>query len=420
MKKNYIYVLLALSALLSACRDHTSEIYNPNSFVTLNKFSDSDTYEDLFYGLWQGIDQSYIFWDIDTVNWDARWEAVRPIVQQLDCQDSVSDQEIQAALRTMAHDMIDGHMQVEIWNQTDQYYVRYCPQGDKVEARPDYHYPVSYERQMSLLASMHDAGLLRADKVQYSVLYDKTEFLSAVIDESIPYLRFSGFNIIPSLQYYDDTTALHAFFQNVKTLHQQGKLKALIIDCRDNGGGIVDDVNYLFGYYLSEEKVFKRQRNKTGLGHYDFGAWQEFSVIPQTGASCYVGDLGDIPIVYLQNMHSVSMAEVSANFVSSLPNGVTIGERTWGGTGCLYTGWYDLTWTGPFNFMNGRPERQGYYCAYTCTYQVELPAPDGTFRSLEGYGHTPDIECLLDADALLNRGEDNQLLRALDYIYQRK
>ncbi|MGN0235987.1 MAG: S41 family peptidase [Paludibacteraceae bacterium] len=415
MKKNYLYILLALSAVLSACRDHSSEIYNPNSVVTLDKFS--NTYEELFYGLWQGIDQSYIFWDIDTVDWDARWEAVHPMVQQLDRQDSVSNQEIQDALRTMAHDMIDGHLSIGIWNKTNRYLIEYGPQDEKVAARPDYHNQVSYKIQMLSLFSMHDAGLLRADKVQHSVL-NGTDFLSAVIDESIPYLHFSGFAISQAHAKGDE--ALHAFFQSVKTLHDQGKLKAIIIDCRDNVGGAVDDVHYLFGYYLSEEKVFKRQRNKTGLGHYDFGAWQEFSIIPQTGDSYYVGDLGEIPIVYLQNMHSVSMAEVSANFVSSLPNGVTIGERSFGGTGCLNSGLYDNTWTGPFNYLGNYPEYDDYYYAYTCTWQVELPAPDGTFRSLEGYGHTPDIECPLDVDALLNSGEDNQLLRALKYIYQGK
>lgn len=418
MKNNYFCILLFLSVIsFSACRDHTSDIFNPGSVATQYKFSDS--YEQRFYGLWQGIDQSYIFWNIDTVDWDARWEAVRPMAQWLDRQDDIADQDIETVLRTMAHAMIDGHMQLGIWNETEQHYVWYGPQEDVVLSRPDYHPQVSYETQMRLLSAMHNAGLLRAGKVQYSPLSD-TKYLSAVIDETIPYLRFSGFSIISTLDRYSDTTALHAFFKNVKTLHDQGTLRAIIIDCRDNGGGRVDDINYLFGNYLSEEKVFKRQRTKTGLGHYDFGAWQEFCVLPQTNNPYYTGNLGNIPIVYLQNMHSISMAEVSANFVSSLPNGVTIGERTFGGTGCLMTGLYDYTWTGPFNYNPNAVANNGFYCAYTCTYQVELPALDGTFRSLEGYGHTPDIECLLDADALLHHGEDNQLLRALEYIYQRK
>lgn len=417
MKKNYIYVLLALTALLSACRDHTSEIYNPGSFSTQYKFSES--YEKLFYGLWQGIDQSYIFWDIDTVDWDARWETVRPMAQQLDRQDSVSYWDVEDALRTMAHGMIDFHMAIGVWNKTIQHYVFYSPGDDANNSRADYHPATDSETMQETLEIMNNQDKIRVKNMHYSYL-DGTEYLSAIINDSIPYLRFSCFSITTAKDQFGDTTALHAFFKNAKSLYQQGKLKALIIDCRDNGGGIVDDVNYLFGYYISEEKVFKRQRNKTGLGHYDFGAWQEFSVIPQTNNSYYLGDLGDIPIVYLQNMNSVSMSEVSANLVSSLPNGVTVGERTYGGTGCLMSGLYDYTWTGPFNYNFEGIANKELYFAYTCTYQVELPAPDGTFRSLEGYGHTPDIECLLDADALLNRGEDNQLLRALDYIYQRK
>ena len=83
MKKTYIYILFVLViGMLTACRDQMSEIENPNTLYAFNRHDGS--YEEKFTALWQGINQSYMFWDIDTVNWDNRLNKVLSTARRLD------------------------------------------------------------------------------------------------------------------------------------------------------------------------------------------------------------------------------------------------------------------------------------------------------------------------------------------------
>ena len=54
------YILLLFVALLtSACRDEAPELMNPNERQLLN------TPSQVFESFWHGMNNSYVFWDID-------------------------------------------------------------------------------------------------------------------------------------------------------------------------------------------------------------------------------------------------------------------------------------------------------------------------------------------------------------------
>lgn len=416
MKKTYIYILFVLViGMLSACRDQMSEIENPNTLYAYNRHDGS--YEEKFIGLWQGINQSYMFWDIDTVNWDNRLNKVLSTARRLDKKEKVTDDELMQALRIMASGLSDFHLVLGVWNNSTGQYVTYCPANDKIQSRSDYHGYMTVDDHLNTINGMKSKGIISLKNTQVaSYNYDGVSMITTVIDGSIPYLYFNSFNIASIYRYYKNTP-LHTFYSNIARLKSIGALNGIIIDCRDNGGGMYNDLNYIVAPFIDEERVSVRTRGKSGLGHYDYTPWKNWYILPATFLGNYhFGDLGNIPIVYLQNMWSISMAEVTANAISALPNGVTIGERSFGATGAINAGMYEETWSGPTNYINSAPQDGSYY-AYTCTYRTELPDPNGDFRSLECQGHKPDIFCTLDVYGVLYQNIDNQLLRAIEYIY---
>ncbi|MGN0235265.1 MAG: S41 family peptidase [Paludibacteraceae bacterium] len=416
MKKTYFYILFTLSiGMLTACRDQISEIENPNTRYAFNRHDGS--YEEKFTGLWQGINQSYMFWDIDTVNWDNRLDKVLTTARRLDKKETVTDAELAQALRIMASGLSDFHLTLGVWNNSTDKYVTYCPANDKIQSRTNYHPYMEVDMHWELLKSMRTNGLITAQslsRTNYTGM--NVSMITTVLEGGIPYLYFNKFYITPIYNYYE-TSPIRTFLDNINRLKAQNALMGIIIDCRDNGGGMYNDLSYIVAPFIEEERVSVRTRSKSGLGHYDYTPWKDWYILPATSlGDHYMGDLGNIPIVYLQNMWSVSMAEVTANAISALPNGVTIGERSFGATGSINSGNYEETWSGPINYMNSTPQDGSYY-AYTCTYRTLLPDPDGEFRSLECQGHTPDILCSLDVYGAVYQNTDNQLLRAIEYIY---
>ena len=108
--------------------------------------------------------------------------------------------------------------------------------------------------------------------------------------------------------------------------------------------------------------------------------------------------------------------------IKSLPNGVFIGERTYGAVGGLYSGgstnvYHDLFYGGCFgdyNYFENGPDPYAdifSYYVYTSTFHMV----DKDFNDVEGVGVKPDIEIKYNRKRL-ESGYDDQLDRAIRYI----
>lgn len=183
-------------------------------------------------------------------------------------------------------------------------------------------------------------------------------------------------------------------------LRENEDLAGVVIDVRSNPGGMNADNYYVFGQMMPEDHVVFYMRQKNGPNRLDFGPW-----LPEYIPRFETSRTYDIPIVVLADMNSVSNAEFSTMIVRSLPTGVFIGERTWGGTGSLLpeNKYFQTTYSGYV--------KNDWYQLYTtncCTKDVF-----GVVH--EGVGVSPDIEEPFDEAAWMN-GVDNQLERAVSYI----
>lgn len=245
-----------------------------------------------------------------------------------------------------------------------------------------------------------------------------------LVNGNIPYLYISGFSLSSYLieayakESFDMTDPAtkaqvekvkkvwQAWFDAIQTLGKEGKLGGVIIDVRNNGGGMLNDYQFALGALLpSGGFPFCQNRFRQGPGRYDY------STIMPTAFPTYEEDhyvVSQEPIVVLANCHSVSMAELTSLGAVELQNARLVGKRTWGGLCALTDNTnYSTTYVGHIGVEDKTP----VYCyvPYVCTF-----TSDG--RCLEGIGVTPDIEIDLDVERFDTDGTDNQFERALEYI----
>lgn len=247
---------------------------------------------------------------------------------------------------------------------------------------------------------------------------DQINVRVAAFNDGILYLGFSGFYLSSYLGGYDDddsspcrnyyTTLIKkawaSWFYAIQEAHKQGLLKGVIIDVRNNGGGMASDYSFALGALLpSGGHSIGKLRYKAGIGRYDY------MPIIDNYMETYSDEHETItePIVVLTNCNSVSMAEITAQGAKEMDNARTIGKTTWGGLCSL------------------RPNPELYSLFYASAIGIEgktpfyayIPNSINITRNgiLEGVGIEPDIDVDLDP-TLLSQGRDSQLERALQYI----
>jgi len=246
---------------------------------------------------------------------------------------------------------------------------------------------------------------------------------SALLKGNIAYLHFSDFN----LSYYlneeankytfhnpSESTIAHfkkvqevwyLWYNSIQDLHKSGKLGGVIIDVRNNGGGLMSDYQLVMGALLpSGGFEYGKSRYKRGPGRLDYSPLMPGIIATMDDEHAVITE----PIVVLSNLASISMAEITALSTKYIDNAISIGQRTWGGL-CGLTGneSFSYNYSGHIGEENKTP------------VYIYLPVMAQFTREgqiLDGYGVTPDIEVNLDLIQFLTTGKDTQLDRALQYI----
>jgi len=192
-----------------------------------------------------------------------------------------------------------------------------------------------------------------------------------MIDDQVGYIEITGFT-------GDD---VEGFMEAVAFL-ESNQAKALVLDLRNNGGGLVDDASRIADVLLPQGNIF--------------------TLVDKNGNVTYSGDsdmkcLG-LPLAVLVNEYSASASEILAGAIQDHEAGVLVGTQTFG-KGIVQT---------PLAFADGS------VLMITTEYYL---TPDG--RKIHGEGLSPDIESELNEEAhiyLMTDEEDNQLQDALRYL----
>jgi len=420
-----------LLILVSACREGVSMVYNPEDEGY--RIGITRTLSEQFNYLWKGINNSYVFWSDDPLNWDSIYRVVLPQFEELDYKAQrvkyIGNEEIQCLMEASFGKLIDRHLTVGIINpyakEGETRNVMVQPGMKEIQSRPDYHkdnvYKLKLTEEEYLL--IDDTYLLLSPSS--SAKYDVSQFLhaqetteagiwyaySCLLDGCIPYLKMSNFYISDSEHTSEMNNLLQNFFSNVRNLSKKGTLKGVILDNRGNMGGLTNDLNFFPGMFIDKPMTVMRRRTKSGLGRYDYEGWTDV-VVQSSKVYQNIPDF-NVPFVVLQDMYTISLGEIVSYAVSKLPNGHIIGENTMGAFGTLLTT-FDVYHAGSFNYARAETEPFVYCSTYQGSAYNDVTE---RWECMEGGGgFAPDEYVALDTLSLKNHICDNQLDAALKFL----
>lgn len=390
MKKIYLLYITVAFALIfnTSCRDEEPTVYNPQDYSETN-------FSEVFEAFWNGMNNNYVFWDIDKTDWDKAYFEYAPLFAALEVDKEEDVKQAYSYFKEMTADIVDSHFNISFMNPLLADSVIF-PALERKKLDKDYHASLGMKHYFDVIPQRY----LRADAVKAQIDNpDNSEqpnyLISGTIEGNIAYLHFDSFNLTKWVTEGQEEAmnVLEYFFTQVD---ENKALKGIIIDVRDNGGGDLRDLNLLLGGFIKEKLYFGETRAKLGDGRLDYTPWMPAFVTPQEDA-----DDVQVPIVVLANKNSVSMAEITTMAIHTLPNGTFVGETTWGGQGPI---------TENIVFLGGQFSTR-FMKVYTSSLMLKYI--DG--KMYEGIGFSPDIEVKHDQSAI-NRGVDNQLEKAIEVI----
>ncbi|MBR5972322.1 MAG: S41 family peptidase [Paludibacteraceae bacterium] len=127
------------------------------------------------------------------------------------------------------------------------------------------------------------------------------------LEKGIGYIRFSSF-----------TEKSAELFKNAfLDLKENKKIESLIIDLRNNPGGLLDQVTEIVNYFIENQSVIVYTKSKV-------------KALDETYKATKNPIDNKIPIVVLVNNNSASASEVFSGAMQDLDRAVIVGERTYG------------------------------------------------------------------------------------------
>ena len=303
---------------------------------------DEDVYEDSplgnFEALWKIMDEHYCFFQEKCVDWDSVHAVYAPRFNA-----GMTDDQKLEVLGNMLAELKDGH--VNLFASFD--YSRY------------WGFHEDYPKNYSDTLARHYLG------TDYRI---SNGFKYRIMDDNVGYLRVSSFEDTIGAGNLDDIL-----------LYLQPCL-GIIIDLRDNGGGMLTAAEALAARFTDKEILVGYMRHKTGKGHNDFSDMEEQTLKPAKGIRWHK------PVVVLTNRSVYSAANEFVKYMRHCPNVTIVGDRTGGGAGLPFSSELPNGWSIRFS---------------------ACPMYDTDKQSTEN-GIEPDIKVGLRTDDFL-RGRDTMI-----------
>jgi hypothetical protein len=157
--KHFLRIGTAVMAgvlLVISCRPVISE-YRPEDY-SLSPNSSEYNFTAIFEGFWSGINRNYVFWEVDSTDWDAVYDEYKPKFDALgvfpaakmdDPSFPVACNAAYSYFKEMTKDISDGHFRIDfepsltqILSQADKYSLTNAPMVrhtlDRMEERPGF------------------------------------------------------------------------------------------------------------------------------------------------------------------------------------------------------------------------------------------------------------------------------------------
>ncbi len=246
-----------------------------------------------FDALWTIIDTRYCYLDEKGLDWDSIGQAYRARVTS-----DMKDGELFNLCAAMLDELRDGHVNL-VSSFNTSYYSKWWTD-----------YPQDFNKR-TLEEFYIGFDCPRTSGIYYTMMPD-----------SIGYMYYPSFSA--GIGQLNLDYILFSFIE----------AKGLIIDVRDNGGGLLTNVETMVSRFIDRPVVGGYIRHKTGPGHNEFSDPYEYSYEPCDPRRI---SLLDIPLAVLTNRSCFSAANDFVAVMKSLPQVTVIGARTGGGGGLPFT-----------------------------------------------------------------------------------
>jgi len=395
-----VILVLLLSLVFGACRKEAT----PERLTSYY----GKSYSEVFEAFWNGMNTNYVFWDIETVNWDNMYITYKPRFEDLDKHqgDPKSAQKAVQYLVDMTKDLADSHLDLS-FNGNATYVISnypitspgFQPSSIRHQLRGD-RAPISRKVFDQIIPQYYLTKAMTGTDGYY---FRVNTGIIPRNNKNILYLEYSSFELGQQYSSGNSTsTPVKPVLDNFFRYTKDPSIDGLILDLRGNPGGAVSDLDFLLGRLVTSPKHVAYTRTKNGSGRLDYTPWIKGYVNPQPGSTDFKK-----PIVVLVDMYSVSMSEMTSMSIKAIfPNAVLVGEKTWGGTGAI-----------PFNdirYLGGQFTAANFVKVYTAGVELR----DKNFKSYENKGLPPDIPVAYDAESM-KKSIDVQLEKGIDYILSR-
>lgn len=271
--KRIIIFLIPLLALSSCIKEDSFE----------------NSHEGNFEALWSTINERYCFFpqaeEKFGLNWNAVHDKYKPMAEACENEAQLFD-----VLGEMLNELRDGHVNLSSIYGTTQY--------------RDWHqdYPMNFSD--SIQRNYLGNDYRTTNGIKYTMLPDSI-----------------GYAYIGSFAGGFNSDNLTMMLMNLK------ETKALILDIRNNGGGLLTSAEKLAGSFTKDKVHCGYIQHKTGKGHHDFSSPEEIYLEPNNGA------IWLRPVIILTNRSVYSSANHFVMLMKALPHVMTVGDRTGGGSG---------------------------------------------------------------------------------------
>lgn len=332
----HILLLLAAAFVLTGCVDEDEY---------------SNTPRDNFEALWRIIDERYCFFDYKASAYGLDWNEVHSrYARQIT--DDLTDTQLFEILGNMLGELRDGHVNMySAWDISRNW------------AWKEY-YP----------SNISDTLITRYLGTDYRIA---AGLKYRILDDNTGYIRCTSFATAPGEGNLDEV------------LMYLTPCNALIIDIRDNSGGLLTAAEKLAARFTNDEITVGYMQHKTGKGHSDFSPMKEQRLKPSRGLRWQKR------VAVLTNRAVYSAANEFVKYMRCCPKAIVVGDRTGGGAGMPYSSELPIGWSVRFS---------------------ACPMYDRDRRSTE-FGIEPDHKVSLSQSDLL-RGEDTIIERARQILRQ--
>lgn len=239
--------------------------------------------------IWSIIDERYCFFEQAEkefgLNWNEVYERYKPMADT--CH---SDARLFDIMSEMLGELRDGHVNLSSIYGTSYY----------------------WDWKLN-----HPANF--SDSLQRNYLGNRFRYTNGIKYTSLP--DSVGYVYVESFAAGFNTDNLSLMLVNLK------ETKGLILDIRNNGGGILTAAEKLAGIFTDKKIHCGYIQHKTGKGHNDFSQPEKLYLEPSKGA------IWLRPVVVLTNRGVFSSANHFVILMRELPNVLVLGDRTGGGSG---------------------------------------------------------------------------------------